>query len=970
MDKHLSSDTHSCLTFLIGKGHAVFFCLHAENGYPLSFLSSNSALLLGYTREDVENGLKFKNIISKEDRHSVIDMLDDASAPATVTYEHFSLIKKDGSHVQVTASFSVSPSENGKPRFICGYINLLNETCDAAARLETLLKTLPNGIIEMDGDAVITSVTEPVEQMYGYRAKELTGKSLAMLMDEQSGHFVVENFRFAAKNEALPTCFTHRHMKKDGSDIYVELSWGYKRDSGGRFTGFLCSVTDVSDKKRANDKLKSQLDFMHNILESVAHPFFVIDIETMDVVMSNSAAGHVKNVKCYELLHHSSVPCYMENYDCPFHQVKNNKVSVVTEHVHYDKDNNRMYYEIHGHPVFNEKGQVVQMIEYTLDITERKRATSELEKYKNHLEILVNKRTNELHSTNMQLVKEIEEKIEKERQLILAASVLENTIEGITITDHQGVIQKVNPAFTAITGYKEEEALGKTPRILKSDKHDDAFYEKMWNALLTNGSWCGEIWNRRKNGDAYPEWLSINSIKDAYGKITHYVAIFHDISEVKQGEEKLKYQAHHDTLTGLPNRQLFNDRLEMAIAFAKRHLQRVAVLFIDLDNFKNVNDTMGHYVGDILLQHVAEILKSCIRTEDTVARLGGDEFMIILQDIESENNAVETARRILGEFSRPIHIQENEFFINASIGITIYPDDGDDVLTIVKNADLAMYRVKETGKNSYQLFTKTMNEKVQHRVNLERELRKAMHDNEFEVHYQPKVSLKTGKITSSEALIRWNKDGRLIPPMDFIPVAEEAGHIVNIGKYVLRKACEDTMKWHKMGFKDLSVAVNLSARQFRDENLTENVYAILKETGLPPQNLELEITENIVMEDIQTSIIYMAKLVEHGIKISIDDFGTGYSSLSYLKKFPISILKIDRSFIKDIPEDTDDIAIAKSIISLAKALNLQVVAEGVETEEQMNFCGEHECDEIQGYYFSKPVNFEDFSDMLANGKRL
>ncbi|MGE4318435.1 MAG: EAL domain-containing protein [Deferribacterales bacterium] len=955
---------------LVNKGSAVFFCLRTESGYPVTYLSANAEDILGYSKEDVGT-LKFKDLLTKDSRTAMIDLLDDAlySKKTSASSPRFKAKRKDGKEITLSVSLVFSSDDNGSPA-VCGYMNLVCDFCESDARLDTLLSTLSNGIVEMDRDCVISYASPSAEQIYGYRSEQMTGKSLAMLMDEHSGQFVIDNFKKAASTEALPTRFTHRHVRYDGTPIFIEMSWAYKRDKNGQIVGFICSMTDVTDKKQANDKLLGQLAFLNNIIESVAHPFFVIDIQTMDVVVSNSAAGHVKGVKCYELLHHSKLPCYMENYDCPFHQVKNNKVSVVTEHVHYDKDNNRLFYEIHGHPVFDEKGNVVQMIEYTLDITDRKKAQSELEKYKNHLELLVEKRTNELYNTNIQLVKEIEDKIEKERQLILAASVLENTVEGITITDQNGVIQKVNPAFTSITGYTAAEAIGKTPRILKSDKHDDAFYEKMWSKLLTKGGWSGEIWNRRKNGDAYPEWLSINSIKDSYGKITHFVAIFHDISEVKQGEEKLKYQAHHDTLTGLPNRQLFNDRLEMALAFAKRHRQKVAVLFIDLDNFKNVNDTMGHYTGDILLQRVAEILKECVRLEDTVARLGGDEFMIILQDIESENNAVETARRILSEFAHPINIHENDFFINASIGITIYPDDGDDVLTIVKNADLAMYRVKETGKNSYQLFTKTMNDKVQNRVNMERELRKSINDNEFEVYYQPKVSLLTGKITGSEALIRWNKNGTMISPMEFIPVAEDTGHIISIGKWVLRKACEDTVRLHRGGFPHLTVAVNLSARQFRDETLIDSVCDILKETGLPPHNLELEITENTVMEDIQTTIIYLAKLVEKGVRISIDDFGTGYSSLSYLKKFPISILKIDRSFIKDIPDDTDDIVISESIISLAKSLNLMVVAEGTETEEQIDFCRDKGCDEVQGYYFSKPVRIEEYADMLANGKTL
>lgn len=961
----------ACIATLFNSGPVIFFALKNETGYPFAFLSKNSESILGFDNNDIDNGLHLADIISKADRFSILTRLEDtvADKAATSCWGLCNIACKNGKKLWVNIFFAMS-KDSEKTGNICGYIKDISEAQEMGARLGTILSTMPSGIIEMDTSCVIQNVNRAIEGIYGFKYSELIGKPISILMDDAIGHFVVDNFKMAAKTEALPTSFTHKHRRKNGEDVYVELAWGYNRDLSDRIKGFVCSISDVTDKKNAHDRLVQQVDFLHHIIESVANPFYVIDVQTMNVVVSNSAAGAVTGVKCYELLHHTSTPCFMEGYDCPYHRVLKDKKPVTAEHMHYDPDNQKLFYEIHGHPVFDNKGNVIQIIEYTQNITDRKKSESELERYRNQLEVLVDKRTKELNSTNTQLIKEIEERVEKERQLILAASVIENTIEGITITDSNGVIQKVNPAFTSITGYRADEAIGKTPRILKSDKHNYEFYHKMWTNITSRGNWSGEIWNRRKNGDAYPEWLSINAIKDASDKITHFVAIFHDISEVKMGEEKLKYQANHDTLTGLPNRQLFNDRLEMALAYARRHKQKVGVIFIDLDNFKNVNDTLGHYVGDILLQKVAEILKRCVRIEDTVARLGGDEFMVILQDISSEDNAVETARRILREFARPLNIHDTEFFISSSIGITIFPDDGEDVLTLVKNADLAMYRVKETGKSSYQLFTSSMNEKVLTKVSMERELRKAIGNNEFDVYYQPKVNLTTGRVTGAEALIRWKNNGKMIPPSDFIPVAEESGHIIAIGNFVLKRACEQAKSWHEMGFEDISVAVNLSARQFRDDNMLENVFTIIEESGADPHRINLEITENTVMEDIQTTIIALANLVEKGIQISIDDFGTGYSSLSYLKKFPISILKIDRSFIKDIPEDTDDMAISRTIISLAKGLNLSVVAEGVETKEQLDFCRENGCDELQGYYFSKPLNYKDFIALLKSGRTL
>ncbi|MCD8554450.1 EAL domain-containing protein [Seleniivibrio sp.] len=963
-------NTDICIGDLLNNGSIVFFRLKPEPGYPFVWISHNSSKVIGYDGADVEKGLAFTDIVFREDRFKVLSAIEDSvQRGQDSSFESgFRTICGSGKTINVRAFFSIR-NNNGET-CVSGYMSDTSGSSEISTRLETILSTMPGGMIEMDTECRIISANKAIHEIYGYSSEELKGKSLSILMDEHSGSYVVDNFRRAAINEALPTRFTHKHLKKNGEVVYVELAWDYVRGSKHSIKGFMCSITDVTDKKLSHDAMVKQLKFLHHILESISNPFFVVDTETMDVVISNSAAGGATNVKCYELLHGKGKACFLDSLECPLETVKTTRQPCVREQIHTQDDGSKTYYEIHGQPVFNEKGQVVQMIEYALDITDRKKTESELEKYRNHLETLVKKRTDELNKANRQLMEEIDERIEKERQLVLAANVIENTIEGITITDCFGTIMQVNPAFTEITGYTPDEVIGKTPRILKSEKHDEQFYHRMWDSLIKKGNWSGEIWNRRKNGDAYPEWLSINAIRDELNNITHFVAVFHDISEVKQGEEKLKYQANHDTLTGLPNRQLFNDRLEMAIAYAKRHNQKIAVIFIDLDNFKNVNDTLGHYVGDILLQKVAEILKSCVRTEDTVARLGGDEFMLILQDILSESNAVDTSRRILSEFAKPINITGNEFFINASLGITIYPDDGEDVLTMVKNADLAMYRVKETGKNGYQLFTKNMNEKVLSRVNMEKELRKAVAAGDFGVVYQPKVSLLTGDITGAEALIRWNRDGELIPPSEFIPVAEETGHIISIGRTVLIKACEDAVKWQKMGFTDIDVAVNLSARQFRDENLIDTVCSIVKSTGIKPDLLGLEITENTMMEDIQTTIIALAHLVQQGIKISIDDFGTGYSSLSYLKLFPINILKVDRQFIKDIPDDPDDIAISTAIINLAKGLNLQVIAEGVETQAQLDFCRERGCDEIQGYFFSRPLSYDEFIELLKSGKKL
>jgi len=584
----------------------------------------------------------------------------------------------------------------------------------------------------------------------------------------------------------------------------------------------------------------------------------------------------------------------------------------------------------------------------------------------------VQDRTKALRLSNVKLENEIAERKQYEKQMMLAASVFENTIEGIVITDSDGLIQRVNNAFTTITGYQPEEVVGQNPRILKSDRHDGGFYKEMWKSLVRHGMWEGEIWNRRKNGETYPEWLSINAIKDSENNTIHYVGLFHDITDIKHSEEKLKYQANYDALTGLPNRQLFNDRLNMSIAHAARNNLPIGVLFLDLDDFKNINHSLGHYNGDLLLQQVAQRLLKCCREEDTVARLGGDEFLLIAQFVRKEEPAAaKLAERIIDSFGTPFILGENQVHVNASIGITIFPDDGGDIETLVKNADVAMYRAKGSGKNQFQLFTHTLNQEVMRKIALSNDLRGALEREEFILHYQPKVDIRTGAVVGMEALIRWNRfNKKMIPPFEFIPLAEDIGVISPMGEWVLSTACRNAREFSASCGHDIFVAVNLSVRQFRDENLFNMIKKTLGREDFPPNLLTLEITEGIVITDIKETIKILSSLKDLGIHVSIDDFGTGYSSLSYLKKMPLSELKIDKSFIDDTPDDVEASVIVKTILSLAKSLNLKTVAEGVETREQLTFLRQEGCDEIQGYLFSKPLSATDMAALLNEGRKL
>ncbi len=562
-------------------------------------------------------------------------------------------------------------------------------------------------------------------------------------------------------------------------------------------------------------------------------------------------------------------------------------------------------------------------------------------------------------------VQDITERRQAEEDLRLAYQVFENSIEGIIITDAQANILRVNRAFAVITGYSEEDAIGKNPRLLRSDRHDAAFYQGMWASLIEYGYWQGEIWNQRKNGEIYPQWLSIVTIRNEQGITIHYLGVFADLSEKKQAEANLHHVANYDVLTELPNRHLLEDRLYQALATASQNNALVAVLHLDLDRFKTINDTFGHTFGDKLLQAVAQRLAGNIRGSDTIARFSGDEFAVVLTDVGSQENASLVARKILDTLDRPFDLDGQEVFITPSIGIAFYPIDAANKDDLIRYADTAMSHAKAQGGNVYRFYSAEMNVRVSQRLSLETSLRYALERNEFLLYYQPQVNLRSGKIIGMEALLRWQHPERgLVSPGEFIPVLEETGLIVPVGEWVLRTACAQNSAWLAAGLPPMRVAVNLSAHQFRQSNLTDVVCLALEDSGLEPELLELEVTESIMIQDLQTTLTTLHQLHVIGIQISIDDFGTGYSSLSYLKRLPISKIKIDQSFVRDICSDTDDAAITDAVISLGHSLKMQVIAEGVETLEQLDYLRAHGCDEFQGYYFSRPLPAGEFARLV------
>lgn len=686
-----------------------------------------------------------------------------------------------------------------------------------------------------------------------------------------------------------------------------------------------------------------------------------------------------------------------------------------------------------------------------------------------------------------------------EAQMRQLSSAVEQTADSVLITDRNGVIQYVNPAFEEVTGFSRKEAVGNKPSLVKSGKHDQEFYRRLWQTIREGRVFRDVLINRKKDGSLFYEQKTVTPLKDPNGNITHFVStgkdvtarmqamealreserslahaqhiahlgnwdwnivanelrwsdeiyrifgltpqqfgatyeaflnsvhpddrqiiidavnkavyqkhpysidhrvvrpdgmerIVHeqaeitfdgngkairmigtvqDVTEFRHAQERLNYLAHYDTLTGLPNRVLLYDRLNQDMIEADRHEHLVAMMFLDLDRFKIINDTLGHETGDALLKEVAERLKTCVRAGDTISRLGGDEFTVVLANVAHVDDVAHVAQKIIDSFVPPFNIAGRELFISTSIGITLYPFDDNNLESLLRNADAAMYHAKEMGRNTFQFYTAELNRRTAKRLQLETALRHALERHELLLHYQPQVNLKTGRIIGAEALLRWqHPEMGLIPPLDFIPLAEETGLIIPIGEWVLRTACAQAKVWGDAGFRHLQVAVNLSGRQFQHHNLAKLVKNVLKDTGLDPRYLDLELTESLLMHNTDTTLAAMDELHALGVAFSMDDFGTGYSSLSYLKRFPIDTLKIDQSFVRDIPQDPGDAAIAQAIIAMAHSLDIRVIAEGVETVKQLSFLRSHKCDGMQGYYFSKPVTAEAMTTLLEKAHRL
>ena len=681
------------------------------------------------------------------------------------------------------------------------------------------------------------------------------------------------------------------------------------------------------------DGIRERENDLNTLIEHIPMMLFVKDATTLRFIRFNQTGEQLLGKSREELIGRNDYDFFPKEQADFFTQkdreVLSSGVAADIGEEYIDTHKGRRILHTQKVPILNTQGQPRYLLGVSEDITERKQS---------------------------------EEKI---RQW---AKVFDSTSEGVIITDLRGTIQDVNDAFTVITGFSKEEVIGGNPSILQSGRHSADFYEAMWQSILRTGSWRGEIWNRRKNGGLFPLWETISTVFDENGEATHYVSVFTDISSIKETQEQLDFLAHHDPLTELPNRLLLNDRMQHAIDRASRTNTGVAVIFLDLDRFKVINDSMGHPAGDELLLEVSQRLHNTLREVDTISRQGGDEFILLLEDFVNTSSVLSSAHKVLQTFGEPFHVAGRELIITASLGISIYPDDGRDAMELIRNADAAMYRAKEYGGNQFWFYTEDITRQAEKRVDMEQALRDALAHGELELYYQPQIDLTRNRIIGVEALLRWDRPGNgLILPGDFIPLAEETGLITPIGEWVLYSACRQMQHWLRDGLELQRIAINISPIQIRRSNLAALVKDALRTTGLAPEFLELEVTEAVFMHDTEDTGETFAHLDTIGVQLALDDFGTGFSSLSYLKNFRFDRLKIDRSFIRGVLDKSSDQSIASSIITLGHSLGMDVVAEGVENQEQLQWLRERGCDEGQGYLFSRPVNASEIQNLIRQG---
>ncbi|MBF0306622.1 MAG: PAS domain S-box protein [Alphaproteobacteria bacterium] len=818
-------------------------------------------------------------------------------------------------------------------------------------RLQGIMDTVAEGIITADEHGLIQSANPAVERTFGWSARELRGRNLKVLMPEPyaSGHDgYLERYLGGGHARVMGLGREVEGLRKDGSVFPLEINVAELKR--GRTRLFIGILRDITERKRAEEALRRARDELEVRVEERTRELRQLSQQTRQILDSASEEGIVgfDRTGLVTFANPAAAAMLAEGVEAmvgrPYADILSE--ARLTEsgeavpigsmldlgyrlrdlQITLRRPDGEAALELNGAPI-EEDGVVVGAVAVMRDVTDRKLAESKLR---------------------------------------LAATVFETTAETIMVLDAHHRITAVNPAFTEIGGWPAEEALGTVPAFLSREaKEGEDDRSLIWDSVARTGRWQGELWNVRRNGEPYAERIAISAIPDEHGDAREYVVVASDITQRKLDEERIRYQANYDSLTGLPNRTLFMDRLNQGVSTAVRGETMLGLMFIDLDGFKMVNDTLGHDIGDLLLIEAGRRLGESVRANDTVARLGGDEFTVIMPNLLDFRNASVIAQRIIERLEEPFVLGRHETFVSASIGITTLPHDATDAQSLLKNADSAMYRAKEQGKANFQFFTADMNSQVSERMVLKNGLSKALERGELSVCYQPKLDLASGRFTGCEALLRWTSaELGQVSPVKFIPVLEETGLIGPVGEWVLETACRQYREWRDMGLAEMRVAVNLSVRQLRQPGIAQAVAAVLDRAGIEASGIEIEITESMIMKDTENAVAVLRELNGMGIQLAMDDFGTGYSSLSYLKRFPLHTIKIDRSFVAEIASDSDDLEIIRTIITMGHSLRRRIVAEGVETEAQKDILTRLGCDEIQGFLVSHPLPAADFTRLL------
>ena len=793
---------------------------------------------------------------------------------------------------------------------------------------QTLFDLAADAIFILDMDGCIKEINPIAHDRVGYTKAEMLGKHIASFIFPEFAAKLDSRFTTVQKEGFL--IYESAQVRKDGTVLPVEVCTREVELVGQKV--IFSIVREITERKETETQLRQSEETLRAIFDGTLDGICVVDEKTLRYVTSNLAFSNMIGYSPEELTHLDATDFHPEE-DLPyvseqFSRSFRGEIQLATDLPVKRKDGSVFYADIKISRV-NLAG-VDHILGNFHDITRRKQAEADLR---------------------------------------IAATAFESQ-ESLMITDPDGVILRVNSAFTENTGYTTEEIIGQTPRLFKSGRHDAEFYRAMWETLLRSGTWQGEIWDRRKNGEIYPKWLSISAVKGHDGVVTHYVGSHIDITERKASEEKIQHLAFYDPLSGLPNRRLLMDRLKQALVSSARNGREGALLFIDLDHFKNLNDTLGHDIGDLLLQQVARRLESCIREGDTVARLGGDEFLLMLLDlseqpIEAAAQAEAIGEKILTAIGQPYQLDKNTYRCSASVGVTLFSGKQDQMDELMKQADIAMYQAKKAGRNALRFFDQKMQENISARVSLEGELQNALEFKQFHLYYQIQVDDSEHPL-GAEALIRWKHPVRgLVSPDQFIPLAEESGLILPIGLWVLETACAQLKSWEQdERTRDLTLAVNVSARQLHQADFVAQVGAAIQSHAINPKLLKLELTESLLLENVEDTIATMNALNDTGVKFSLDDFGTGFSSLQYLKRLPLDQVKIDKSFVSDIAEDSSNVTIVRTVVAMARSLNLSVIAEGVEREEQRQLLVINGCNHYQGYLFGRPGPIEQFEALL------